>query len=283
MRWITIPDAAARYPDTRTTGSRLAPRHDRLMQLPPFGFVSVHERPLADGSEREAEWLAGVARTGRAAAHLWQGPPGWVVPRSCTALPAWAEVQARHGRALQLRASGGGLVPQGPGLWNLSLAWPAGQATPADLHAVYAALCAALAAAIARLKVATTPGAVPGSFCDGRWNLVTGGRKLAGTAQAWRRIGARQLVLAHALLLVDADPQALAARANQLAAELGQGTPYRAAALTSLAREAPDPARIEARTLQVLAEQFARIVPPHVIKEDADGPARIRDGSARSG
>lgn len=243
------------------------------MKLPPFGFVCVHERPLADGIACEAEWMAGAAQRERAVAHLWQGTPGWVLPRRVTALPAWPAVQAAHGPALQLRASGGGLVPQGPGLWNLSLAWPAGQATPADMHAIYAALCEALAAAFARLGVRTAPQPVPGSFCDGRWNLAARGRKLVGTAQAWRRFGAAQGVLAHALIVVSADPAGLTARANALEAELGHGRPYRAEALTSLAREAPAIAGLEARTLEVLAEQFARVVPPHQPQENDDGDA----------
>jgi lipoate-protein ligase A len=251
------------------------------VKLPAFGFVCVHERPLADGIAREADWMAGSARGGHASAHLWQGTRGWVVPRRTTALPAWHRVAAQHGAALQVRHSGGGLVPQGPGIWNLSLAWPAGTSTPADMHAVYAALCDALAAAFARLGVMATPQAVQGSFCDGRWNLAVHGRKLVGTAQAWRRIGTVQVVLAHALIIVGADPLALTASANALESELGQGMPYRADALTSLALEAPPTADFEARTLEVLAEQFARVVPPRLHQETNDGPARIRDGATR--
>lgn len=253
------------------------------MNLPPFGFVCVHERPLADGMAREADWMADAAQRGCAVAHLWQGMPGWVVPRRTTALPGWAEVAVRHGSALQVRRSGGGLVPQGPGIWSLSLAWPAGDATPADMHAIYAALCDALAAAFARLGVVATPQAVQGSFCDGRWNLAVNGRKLVGTAQAWRRFGAGQVVLSHALIIVSADPTALTESANRLEAELGQGRPYRADALTSLALEALPVVDLEARTLEVLAEQFARVVPPRIVKETGDGPARILDGPAWPG
>ena len=227
--------------------------------------------------------MAEAAQQGRAVAHLWQGAPGWVVPRRVTSLPAWAQVAARHGATLQVRCSGGGLVPQGPGLWNLSLAWPAGNALPVGMHALYAALCAALAAAFARLGVVAAPQPVSGSFCDGRWNLAVNGRKLAGTAQAWQRVGGRQVVLAHALIIVTADPAALAASANTIEAELGQGMPYRADALTSLAREAPRLPELEARTLELLAEQFARVVPPRARTETDDGSARVLDGPARAG
>lgn len=270
-------------PRPRAATSRV---HDDAVKLPAFGFVCVHERPLPAGIACEAEWMADAAHGERAVAHLWQGTPGWVVPRRTTSLPAWAEVAARHGSALQVRRSGGGLVPQGPGIWNLSLAWPAADAAPADMHALYAALCTALAAAFARLGVSATPQPVQGSFCDGRWNLAVHGRKLVGTAQAWRRFGAVQVVLAHALINVGADPAALTASANGLEAELGQGRPYRADALTSLTHEAADIIGLEARTLEVLAEQFARVVPPraaHQSKESDDGDARIRNGAPRPG
>ncbi|MDE2299763.1 MAG: hypothetical protein KGK18_16550, partial [Burkholderiales bacterium] len=94
------------------------------MSLPLFGFVTVHQRPLADGVAAEAEWMARAADTGRAAAYLWRGEPGLVVPRSCTTLPGWPAAAKAH-RVL-VRASGGGVVPQGPGLLNLSLVWRTG-------------------------------------------------------------------------------------------------------------------------------------------------------------
>jgi lipoate-protein ligase A len=229
--------------------------------LPVFGFVALHRQPLADGVGAEHEWLARCAASGRAAAHLWTAPEALVVPRRYTALPGWA---AAPKAGVQVRASGGGLVAQGPGVWNLTLVWPAPGAGAPDATAVYRALCAELAAALARLGVDAVPGAVAGSFCDGRWNLAARGRKLVGTAQAWRRVGGRPLALAHAVIVVDADPQSLTARANAFEAALASGVVYRADALTSVAREATavDPGEVEARTLEVLAEQFARVLLP---------------------
>ncbi len=47
-------------------------------------------------------------------------------------------------------------------------------------------------------------GAVPGAFCDGRYNLTLERRKLAGTAQRWRRSrDGRPAVLAHGAVLMD--------------------------------------------------------------------------------
>lgn len=230
------------------------------MSLPRFGFVTIHEQPLPDGIAAEGEWLARCAELQRASAHLWRGTESLVVPRRYTALPGWAAaVAARPPGTVQVRASGGGLVPQGEGLWNLSLAWPAPGATPSGTDAVYEALCEGLAAAFARLGIAASAQPVEGSFCDGRYNLAVHGRKLVGTAQAWKRVAGVPVVLAHAVIVVTADPGALTERANAFEQALGTPTRYRAEALTSVAREAAG-GDIEPRCLQVIAEQFARLV-----------------------
>ena len=64
------------------------------MTLPTFGVVALHEAALADGIARETEWKWQVAETQRAAAHLWRGANGLVVPRSYERLPRWAEACA---------------------------------------------------------------------------------------------------------------------------------------------------------------------------------------------
>ncbi len=239
------------------------------MSLPAFGFVSVHQRPLAEGAACEAEWMACAAATGRAAAHLWHGEPGLVVPRSCTSLPGWPAAARAH--AVQVRASGGGVVPQGPGVLNLSLVWRAGGSTgttPSGTEAIYRALCAELAAGLARLGLVVAPQAVPGSLCDGRFNLALAGRKLAGTAQSWRRVAGQPVVLAHAVIVVDADPLALTEAANAFERDLGSGRHYRAEALTSVAQAwqgahgALPPAGLGERLTAALAERFARVLAP---------------------
>ena len=241
------------------------------MSLPVFGFVSVHQRPLADGIAAEAEWMASAAATGRAAAHLWRGEPGLVAPRSCTTLPGWPAAAQAH-RVL-VRASGGGVVPQGPGLLNLSLVWrtdanaDAGGA-PSGTEAIYRALCDELAGALAQLGIAAAPQAVEGSFCDGRFNLAVAGRKLVGTAQSWRRVAGTPVVLAHAVIVVDADLQSLTESANAFERDLGSGRQYRAEALTSVAlawqqSHGSAPAvDLEARLGTALAERFARVLAP---------------------
>lgn len=253
------------------------------MVLPVFGHVSVHTRPLSGGVAHEADWLADAAVLRQPVAHLWSAPLGVVVPRRYAALPGWAGLERAEGHGeVQVRASGGGLVPQGPGVWNLSLAWPAPQAGPSAADEIYRALCAALATAFARLGLRAEAQAVNGSFCDGRYNLAVAGRKLVGTAQAWRRVDGLPMVLVHAVIVVNADPQSLTARANAFEAALGTPTRYRADALTSvaLARDAQGQGRrhggeVESSTLTALAEQFARLAPPRAphTKEISDGAA----------
>jgi lipoate-protein ligase A len=253
---------------------------DPAPRLPAFGFVTLHAAPLADGIAREAEWLAGVAASGRAAAHVWRGPAGFVVPRSYERRPRWAEAcaaAAAQGWPVQVRASGGGLVPQGPGVLNLSLAWRAEPARTMDIEATYRAFTDELAAAFARLGIAASAQPVEGSFCDGRFNLAVDGRKIVGTAQAWRRIEGHTVVLSHAVIVATADPAALTAAANRFEAASG-GTPrYRADALASLAEAwaAAHPGRavpedLEHRVERALAEHFARMVPP-VVRTEGSG------------
>ncbi|MDH5540882.1 MAG: lipoate--protein ligase [Rhizobacter sp.] len=239
------------------------------MILPTFGFVSLHRRPLADGPADEAEWMASAAAGDRAAAHLWRGEPGLLVPRSCTALPGWPAAQRSH-RVL-VRASGGGVVPQGPGLLNLSLVWCAEGSTgsvPTGTDAVYRALCDEIGGALSRLGIEAAPQAVDGSFCDGRFNLAVDGRKLAGAAQSWRRIAGVPVVLAHAVIVVDADPLALTDTVNAFERDLGSGRRYRADALTSVAlawqhaQGSAPPKDLEARLTTELAERLARVLAP---------------------
>jgi len=233
--------------------------------LPAFGSVEIHRRPLADGVAAEGRWLASAAAGGGASAHLWHGQSGLAVPRSCTMQPAWAAAAAAH--RVQVRSSGGGVVPLGPGLLNLSLVWraPGDAGAPAGTVAIYAALCALIAGALEGLGIASSPRCVEGSFCDGRYNLAVAGRKLAGTAQSWRRVAGVPVVLAHAVIVVDADPQAVTEAVNAFERDLGSARRYRAEALTSVALawrhahgRAP-PADLEDRLSTALAALVQRL------------------------
>jgi lipoate-protein ligase A len=142
--------------------------------------------------------------------------------------------------------SGGGLVPQGPGILNLSLAYQVRGTVGEMSEAVYRHLCELLRNALGSLGLETHWQAVEGSFCDGRFNLAWGppndARKIAGTAQYWRRLEAGSdaeasplhVVLAHAVLLVSADPEEINRRANAFEEAIGSGKRYLAERVVSV-------------------------------------------------
>ncbi|SMG53534.1 lipoate--protein ligase family protein [Paraburkholderia susongensis] len=213
----------------------------------PFDIVDF-EAGAADPLAAETALLS-LAETGRCVAHLWEGPLSLVVPRSYRRFagfePARAEF-ARHGCPVFLRMSGGGLVPQGPGILNLSLAYPVRGTMGALSESIYRHLCDILRDALSTLGLQTHWQAVDGSFCDGRFNLAWGppddARKIAGTAQYWRSVRSAahgpqaplHAVLAHAVLLVSADPQEINQRANAFEDAIESGRHYDAARVVSV-------------------------------------------------
>ncbi|WP_354684577.1 lipoyl protein ligase domain-containing protein [Cupriavidus necator] len=217
----------------------------------PFEFANAAVAADADPLQDELA-LLDLAAQGRQVAGLWEAPLSLVVPRTYQRHAAFEAARAefaRQGCPVFLRMSGGGLVPQGPGILNLSLAYAVGRPPGALSDAVYQHLCEVIGTALQSLDVETHWQAVAGSFCDGRYNLAWGppgaARKIAGTAQYWRRApaamqapdGQRHLVLAHAVLLVTADPEQINARANAFEAAIDSGRRYDAGKIVSV-REA---------------------------------------------
>jgi len=131
--------------------------------------------------------------------------PGLVCPRRFQTKPNFdqtSEHLASLGWPVHLRTTGGGTVPQGPGVVNLAMSFNA----PPDfaLEDGYRTLVAALTKGLSSTKADLLLGDVPGSFCDGKWNLAIDGKKVIGTAQRWRPDkGKGSRVLAHAMILTE--------------------------------------------------------------------------------
>lgn len=205
---------------------------------PAFQELLCRDGPL-DGND-EMVWLE-QALGGRTVAAAWTGRQGLVAPVSYqrhAELDTVCQAFAARGWPVRLRRSGGGVVPQGPGILNLSLAYPcAGQA--GDLsQAVYQHLCAILASSLLALGIATVERSVPGSFCDGRYNLAVelGGvaHKICGTAQYWKRADGAQAVLVHALVLLDARVVQMTEICNAFESALGSSRRYETDTLTNV-------------------------------------------------
>jgi octanoyl-[GcvH]:protein N-octanoyltransferase len=195
---------------------------------------------------RDAVLLEAVRR-GEAppTARVWENERCLVAARSDRRLPrfdAAAEALGAAGWPVVVRESGGSAVPQGPGILCLSLVFRPEKSAPCTIESSYDALCRPLEAALADLGVACARSEVHGAFCDGRYDLAVLGRKIAGTAQRWRAgpggpAPGRGALLAHAVLLVDADLGEASAAVNRFYETAGGERRCRAAASISL-REA---------------------------------------------
>lgn len=171
--------------------------------LPPLPNTCTPAQILAE----EQHWLRDCARDGQPRAHLWQAPQCLIVTRKDTRLPHYAAAckqLAAEGWPVHVRDSGGTAVPHGAGILNLSLMLPR---TTTDLAHYYRLLGAPLLTLLAEYGLAGSYDFVPGSFCDGQYNLVIGGSKITGTAQRWLAPGQdhQGAVLAQAMLLVAGD------------------------------------------------------------------------------
>ncbi|MGY3885269.1 lipoyl protein ligase domain-containing protein [Aeromonas aquatica] len=156
---------------------------------------------------QEQQWLRDCTRDGLARAHLWQAPQCLIVTRKDMRLPRYqaaCEQLAAEGWPVHVRDSGGTAVPHGAGILNLSLILPR---TTTDLGHYYQLLGEPLLTLLADYGLQGGYDFVPGSFCDGQYNLVIGGRKVTGTAQRWLAPGQdhQGAVLAQAMLLVAGD------------------------------------------------------------------------------
>ncbi|VFT16253.1 putative lipoate-protein ligase [Pseudomonas aeruginosa] len=169
---------------------------------------------VQDGLDAERALLDEVC--GGAREHgllLWQPcDRALVMPRRMERLEGFAPASAavaERGWPVLLRDTGGEPVPQSPGVLNIALSYALGArrqradpyrnrlpaAVPADLR---------LAPRARAWTPAWAPWPVPSATAAN--NVTLDGRKLAGTAQRWRRNGAgRPVVLAHAALLVGAE------------------------------------------------------------------------------
>ncbi len=211
----------------------------------PFQLLPV---PAGLGQDaRFDESLIAMAAQDGPTACVWESAQGLVVPRTYQRFEPFAAACAEFaglGWPVSVRQSGGGIVPQGPGIINLSLAYAA-RGKPLD-HSdeAYLLICRVIAQALQEYGIVSQPQAVEGSFCDGRYNLAVGqgasARKIAGTAQLWRRHTLEsghdtvQMVLVHALILAAVDADALTACANRFEQAVGNHKRYGSDRIASL-------------------------------------------------
>jgi lipoate-protein ligase A len=168
---------------------------------------------------------------------LWINEQCLVTTRRLSArdeFTAAARASSARGWPVLVRESGGTTVAHGPDVLNVSLAFVA-STHERGIEAAFLRLRQLLIPALRKLGVDADMGEVPGSYCDGRFNVRVAGRKVAGTACRIRSVAGRTGVLAHASLLVDGDPSVGMAAVGAFERRLGLHASYRADALGTLA------------------------------------------------
>ncbi len=157
-----------------------------------------------------------------------------VLGRADLRLPALdrALAWARHRRLPVFgRPSGGRAVLVDAGCVTFAVARPCRDLT--RIHANYLELAAGALAGLESLGLQAGFGSVPGSFCEGPFDLVTSGRKVAGVAQSVSRGAA----VVTGLLLVSQDPASAVALLEAFYRQAGAQARFRPDAVTNLGRE----------------------------------------------
>lgn len=184
----------------------------------PASHDGAHRFPTLapeDALRREMELLNRVAAgTRRFAVSVWSTDRCLVAPGSITRRAGFGEAKAAmaaRGWPVLVRGTGGDVTPLTPGVINVSTAFVMSPDRPQRIQEAYGRLCEPILDTLGRLGISAHCAAVPGSFCDGAYNIVVAGKKLAGTAQRWRRMAAPNparrsfAVLAHGSILCDVD------------------------------------------------------------------------------
>ncbi|TVR63358.1 MAG: lipoate--protein ligase family protein [Gemmatimonadales bacterium] len=195
-------------------------REDGLPQDPEAGMA---------GDERQAGTVTGDGSgpTPSPVYRIWRNRRCLVATRRETRLPRFQEAaaaSAARGWPVVTRISGGTMVPHLPESLHLSLLLPRLQGREPGTDEIYRFLAEPVREALGVLGVESEYGMVPRSFCDGRFNLVAAGKKLAGTSQRWTgglpghpvRPG---FVLAHLTLFVAGDMHQATRAVNQFLGE----------------------------------------------------------------
>jgi len=161
---------------------------------------------------------------------IWSTARCLVAPRPFSHLPAFETARClleAEGVPLHLRATGGDLAPQGPGIVNLTIAFVQPPGRPLRIEQSYEQLCEPTIAWLRSRNISARCGPLGGTFCDGAYNILIGDRKLAGTAQRWRagpRVCAAEsslAVLAHVSIHCAGDLHRLSGAADRFYATCG--------------------------------------------------------------
>ncbi len=157
---------------------------------------------------------------------FWETDQCLVVPKSYKMQNGFKEgaaALAAIGWPVAVRETGGGITPQGPGIANVSFIFSVDKS--AGIDQTYDILCTPIEETLLTFGLVASRGALDGTFCDGKHNILIDGRKFAGAAQRQRRCVAspqKKSVLAHAMMLAEAPKLELFDAINLFLTHFGQ-------------------------------------------------------------
>lgn len=169
--------------------------------------------------------------------------------------PEAREALEARGWPIQFRSTGGTQVPQSTAVINVALARRCRMgSSAAHLEWGYRRLGEPWCDWLRELGIADSNlGEAPGAYCDGRFNVRIGERKLVGTAQRWRRVrGCRDMaMLVHGAMQVGGSPEVLVEVVNAFQAAIGDSPRFSPASHVALGQLLPE-ARVEAALPELL-------------------------------
>lgn len=130
---------------------------------------------------------------------IWQNRESFVVGRyeeRETGFKKGLEALKEKGLKVIRRCSGGSIAPQGKGIINISLFLKRDDLA-LDVREAYLLFGRGLKECLTLMGEESTFGKLENSFCNGTYNLLASGKKVAGLAQTRRR----EAILVHAVLL----------------------------------------------------------------------------------
>ena len=223
--WTVVDDTRSRVddPTVRTAGApgRRRARASEPADASPAALI-----------QRDIDLAWTVARSPSPTSplfRLWVNRPCLVTTRREAHLPdfqAAARAAAARGWPVFVRDSGGTTIPHVERSLHLSLILPRQEGAEPGTDQVYTFLCEPVREALVDLGVEAHYGIVANSFCDGRFNLVAQGRKVAGTSQRWKGgipghpVG-EGFILAHMTLFVEGDLVEATEEVNRFLLEAG--------------------------------------------------------------
>ncbi|MGH1419929.1 MAG: lipoyl protein ligase domain-containing protein [Hyphomicrobiaceae bacterium] len=189
------------------------------------GFAGIPHLPFAQAQAREKQLLAQVANAGQGwESEVWSTDQALIVPFSATHEADFENACQRMGEAgwpVLVRHTGGDVTPQSPNMVNVSFAFCLPRSDDLSIRETYLSFCQPILDFLkADLRINAYLASVDGAFCDGAYNVVVNGCKLAGTAQRWRLTKTPEgkpavAVLGHAAILWDVDIAVSIAATNE--------------------------------------------------------------------